>query len=431
MERQAREVAIMGGNRAGKTTVGAKIVLDMAINRPGQRIYAVTQDLDLSVRVQQRKIAELLPKKSVSYSRYDIVNGFAHRKIVFKNESAVIFKSYDQEPETFQGDDLDCVWMDELCPYSIYKECKMRLIDRGGTMFFTMTPWQGLTEVMNKIMESEKNLKFYLNTYQNPYLNKEEIDQTMNELDEDERITRTTGVPLSRSGLIFPQFYQKVHVVDPDKIKIDSNWILYNVLDPADRKPWALGWYAINLSGDVFCIDEWPRDPFEKMKSDSRTISDYVNMIGHIEKELFNKYKVPVVERIIDPNFGNTPKRFDHDWQTLKQVLNQHNLFFRDGVDDLDLGHQKVREYLNYDKDRPISHNNSPKLFMFRGMRNHIYSLSHYSWDDYKRPEERAPKQRPKDKWKDFCDVVRYLLMDEPNARTGYKGQYKVRKLAA
>ena len=61
-------------------------------------------------------------------------------KNVFGGVSVIGFKSVDQGREKFQGASLDYVWFDEEPPLDIYEECKMRVIDRCGEIYGTMTP---------------------------------------------------------------------------------------------------------------------------------------------------------------------------------------------------------------------------------------------------------------------------------------------------
>ncbi len=70
---------------------------------------------------------------------------------VFGGTSKVAFKSCDQGREKFQGASLDFVWFDEEPPKDVYDECRMRVIDRVGDIWGTMTPLKGLTWVYDEI----------------------------------------------------------------------------------------------------------------------------------------------------------------------------------------------------------------------------------------------------------------------------------------
>lgn len=391
--------------------------MDFALANDNARILCATVDFDLSIRVQQRKIKEFLPQHETMYSKYDEVRGFVHNQIVLKNGAKIFFKTYDQDVDSYQGDDLDLIWWDEEPPYAHYTEGKIRLIDRGGRMFFTMTPVNGVTNLVNELLENDDIAKHYLNTYSNPHISKTDVDLIMQGLDEVDREVRCTGKAINKAGLVYPIFNKDIHVVNRN---FEKDCLIYNVLDPHDRKPWAMGWYAVDRTGDVYCFREWPNEPFEKIKSDSRTVEEYANMIHKIEQEM----GLPIYRRMIDPNFGNRVYRQHNVTINLRDMLNRYSLFYDFAIDDVHVGHQKVREYLNYNKEQPIGPTNRPKFYISKDCRNHWYFMSNYCWDDYKKAEDRDVKQRAKDKYKDFSDLCRYLLMEDPRGYVPSRGQY-------
>ena len=100
-------------------------------------------------------------------------------KNVFGGTSVIGFKSADQGRERFQGSSLDFVWFDEEPPTEIYEECRMRVVDREGDIFGTMTPLKGLTFVYEEIYLNPKNdpqiWYEFMEWADNPYLSKKEI----------------------------------------------------------------------------------------------------------------------------------------------------------------------------------------------------------------------------------------------------------------
>lgn len=70
---------------------------------------------------------------------------------IFGGVSKIGFRSCDQGREKFQGASLDFVWFDEEPPQDIYMECRMRVVDKKGLLFGTMTPLKGLTWVYETI----------------------------------------------------------------------------------------------------------------------------------------------------------------------------------------------------------------------------------------------------------------------------------------
>ena len=66
--------------------------------------------------------------------------------------SLITFKSYDQGRDSFQGEEVDVIWLDEECPEGIYDECLIRMMTTGGRMMLTFTPINGLTSVVMRFL---------------------------------------------------------------------------------------------------------------------------------------------------------------------------------------------------------------------------------------------------------------------------------------
>lgn len=434
----ARIKGLFGGNRAGKTEEGAEYVIKKCLENPRQRWWACAETFSDSVNIQQRKVWDLLPKHETRYCHYDEVNGFRNRRIIFNNGSIIAFKSYDQKRESFQGDDLDGIWNDEETPYDIYKEQRMRLIDRNGEMIFTLTALKGVTELIAELFDDHEVLRsdysplvdeivprhiqkngahfFMLWTTENPYIDQNRLAEDMKFLSRSELKSRILGIPVNLSGRIFPQYNRQVHLVPWDAIP-KRQVTLYHVLDPHDRKPWAMSWWAVDKRNTAYCVREYPwKKNFNEMTSDDKTYEDYAQVIRDIEEELFDIYGRTVHKRIIDPNFGNATvqlaKRIEGNSKTTPvKELKRLGFRFEDGYDNLESGHLQVRKLLAYkEKDGQIV--SLPKLYVYEECQNTDRHLSRYSHKDLEAGDgdERAKPQLTQ-KYKDFCDLVRYGAM--------------------
>ena len=98
---------------------------------------------------------------------------------MFGGVSVIGFKSCDQGREKFQGASLDFVWFDEEPPQDIYEECRMRVLDRAGDIFGTMTPLKGVTFLYDEIYLNARGdpqvWYVFMEWADNPYLNKKEV----------------------------------------------------------------------------------------------------------------------------------------------------------------------------------------------------------------------------------------------------------------
>jgi phage terminase large subunit-like protein len=424
---------LCGGNRSGKTEIAVAKVLKQCLENPKQRWWVVGCTFQDSIAIQQSKFWSLLPKNKIKYGRYDQINGFTNRKLLLTNGSLIIFKSYDQQRESFQGDQVDGVLFDEECPYDIFQECKMRLIDRDGEMLISMTSLKGVTELIENLYEdsdiveseyakfvdeelpliSEKDgIKiFFLWTTKNPYIPQDRVEQEIKLMTRQEIKCRIYGLPINMTGRIYVMMNKHVHVTSIEEMP-EGAYTIYNILDPHDRKPWAIGWIAVHSTGSAYVIDEYPNKPFTEMTYDDKTYEDYAAIIKNKERTIKDIFGVSRIhKRIIDPNFGNKTVQL-HKRQggqsstTPVKQLQKLGLYFKDGIDSLEDGHLAVREWLFYDKAESGEVIVQPKLMFCDNCPNHITGMLKYS-----RPpaltakgDDEKDKVNPFQKWKDFPD---------------------------
>jgi len=438
IEDKAKTRCLFGGNRAGKTQAVAYYILTKAIAKSNQRIWAVAETYQDSIAVQQKKIWDLCPKNRIKYGKYNEINGFTNRKLLFDNNTLITFKSYDQSREAFQGDVIDICWLDEECGIDIYKECRMRLIDRDGEMLLSMTALKGITELIADIYEDHDVIEsqyaemvdstlpriaekgdfkfFHLWSIENKYINQDRVQEEAKLLPRDEKLCRIFGIPLNLHGRIYVAMNKLVHVTDIESMP-EGKYTIYHVLDPHDRKPWAMVWIAIHKTGTAYVIDEYPNRSFIEMKYDDKTYADYAAVIRAKEENIKDLFGTTVHKRILDPNFGNktvqlAQRQGGQASTTPKKQLAKLGLHFRDGIDAMEAGHLAVREWLYYDRADTGEIIVQPKLMFCDNCTNSITGMLRYSRKDVTTPSgDEKDKVGPQEKWKDFPDCIRYGVM--------------------
>ena len=117
-----------------------------------------------------------------------------------------------------------------------------------------------------------------------------------------------------------------------------------------------------------------------------------------------------VQTRIIDRHFAAV--RNLHNGLTLKQEFGEVGIDFQDSyhvaenVAEVETGILKIKEYLKYDRSKPLDSINQPLVTIDPKCKNTILACERWARD---------PKTyKPKEEWKDFVDVQRYLVMSEP-----------------
>ncbi len=438
-EDPAKSKNIFGGNRSGKTEGVADYVTRKAKSKK-LKIWCIAETYQNSIAIQQKKIWELLPKKDIVYGNYDEINGFTNRKVLLRNGTLIVFLSYDQRREAFQSDAVDIIWLDEEPPADIFKECKMRLIDRNGEMLISMTSLKGITELIEEIFDdydviesqfaplvnrdlprvAEKNgVRFYmLWTTDNPHIDQERLAQEIKFMTTEELLCRIYGMPINMSGKIYMTFNRKIHVIQDEMQMPEGSYSLYHILDPHDRKPWAMIWVAVHQTGTAYQIDEYPNKNFNEMLYDDKTYDDYAELIRAKDAQWCEVFGVKEIEkRILDPNFGNktvqlAKRQSGKSSTTPKKELLARGFYFHDATDALEAGHLAVRQWLHWEeKNGEIIV--QPKYFILERCHNTIRHLSRYSRKDIEASDgDIKDNAKPMEKYKDFADCVRYGIMD-------------------
>jgi len=66
------------------------------------------------------------------------------------------FKGYEEDRTAFQGEAAHFIWLDEEPTKAIYDECLMRLLTTQGLLMVTLTPVDGMTDVVMNMLEGTR-----------------------------------------------------------------------------------------------------------------------------------------------------------------------------------------------------------------------------------------------------------------------------------
>ena len=398
---------VFGGNRCGKTECGAVETIYMArgihpyrANKKDVHGWVVSLSTQVQRDVAQKKILHYLRKDWIEEivmqsGRKDSpemgVIDFIRVKNVFGGVSVIGFKSCDQGREKFQGASLDFVWFDEEPPYAIYLECRMRVMDKKGDIFGTMTPLKGQTFVYEEIYLNRHNdaevWYEFMEWADNPYLDEGEIKALQGCMDEGQLQSRRYGKFALAKGLVYPEFDERIHVIEP--FSVPPEWQDNIAIDPGLNNPLSAHWYAVDYDDNVYVI-------YEHFAA-GRDVDYHAQEIKRICEMLgWKRDSKGRVQALID----SAAKQ-----RTLSGVKNVCELFYERGVlvnpdveKDLFSGISRVKSYLNQS-------NGLPNLYIFSSCVNLIAELKSYYWGKGDVPR----------KVDDHClDELRYYLMTRP-----------------
>lgn len=247
--------ALFWGNRVGKTEWGAEEVAEYAtvhhlfrIMRAPFDIWAICPSFEAQEGTTQKKLLNYLPKKDIEH--IDYIRGRIIRKIALKNGVNIIFKSYEQGREKFQGAGVRLIWFDEEPPKDIWEECFVR-VEAGQQLdvILTMTAIKGMTWVYDEIYLDTSNKDLYISEAgwdDNPWLDEGQKEQMGRGLSTAALKVRREGKFVKRVGLVCAWWNRTAHIRSYDSL--DKSWTWYEVLDGGFSDPAA--WLLIGVDND-------------------------------------------------------------------------------------------------------------------------------------------------------------------------------------
>ena len=398
---------VFGGNRSGKTECGAVEAVWMARgihpyrkNRKNVFGWVVSLTSQVQRDVAQQKILHYLRPDWIeeivmtSGRRDSPAAGVIDQirvKNVFGGISVIGFKSCDQGRERFQGSSLDFVWFDEEPPQDVYEECVMRVLDRKGDIFGTMTPLKGLTFVYEEIYLNRHNNPQiwyeFMEWADNPFLSKREIKALTEALDETTLQSRRYGKFCTREGLVYPEFDESVHVIEP--FPVPKEWQDTISIDPGLKNPLSAHWYCTDFDGNVYVVAEH--------YAAGQDVDFHAEKIKHICDILgWKRDAKGRISALIDPAAGQ---------RTLASAQSVSELFYERGIladmrvdKDVFAGIAQVKSYLS-------RRNGLPDLYIFSNCTNMIREFKGYFWGNDESPVKRDDHA---------MDELRYYLMSRP-----------------
>ena len=400
---------VFGGNRSGKTECGAVECVWLARGihpyRENRRdvtgwVVSVSQQVQRDVAqakilkyLQRRYIADIVMQEGRRTSpEYGVID-YIVVKNVFGGYSRIGFKSCDQGREKFQGASLDFVWFDEEPPKDIYDECRMRVFDKKGDIFGTMTPLKGLTWVYDEIeLNQNDNPEVwceYMEWRDNPYLDKNEVKAMEAVVPESEQLSRRYGKFSTGAGLVFPEFDQSIHVIEP--FDVPKEWYSNISIDPGLANPTSIHFYALDYDGNIYVVAE----SFEA----GQNVDYHVKRIFEIADRLgWPRDSKGRICALID---SAAKQRSLACEKSVAELFCEKGILVNTNVNkDMYSGIQRLKSLF---AQRP------PKIFIFKNCVNMIRELKSYWWgiDD-----------RPKKTDDHSIDELRYFVMTLPKPKS-------------
>jgi len=278
---------IVGGNRSGKTELGAFIDIAWCLGKryfEGEPAYEYVKDLPIPDKPNTVWVVGL--DNNVLWNVIwgeKFLRGRTHAGFVpldqlekppseaepimyFKNGSILVGKSAESGREKFQSASVDLVHIDEEPEVEIYDECYQRTSDCAGKLLLTLTP---LTDVASGIRtpwvfdlhtdfkNGVPGVKFAkLSVLDNPWVPDDEKKRLIQKWEgHPEERARLYGEFIQRSGLVYNLWNPKVHKVK--RFMPPRDWPCAVIIDPAPSGPTAALQVRVDPHGNYFATGEY------------------------------------------------------------------------------------------------------------------------------------------------------------------------------
>lgn len=411
---------VFGGNRTGKTVAGAVEAVWYATGlhpyktiKPPTRGWVVSLTNEVQRDVAQHEILKWLPRDMIKdvqmrKGKKDNLRTGIIDFIELSNGSVIGFKSCEQGREKCQGTSQHWIWYDEEPPEDIYAECRMRVLDTGGDMWGTMTPLQGLTWVYDTIYLNEigdKDVAYWLIEWaDNPHLSADMIAHLESTLTDDEREARQYGKFIAMSGLVYKEFAEDIHVIDP--FNVPRDWYDNISIDPGLDAPLSAHFYAVDGDNNLYVVAEhykagesveWHAERLHAIADQLEWPRNHLGMLECLIDSAASQRTLAAERSVVDLLHDN---RIMADTKVTKDVWT---------------GIQRVKQYLRL-REHPqveVWPRGKPKLFIFRTCTNLIREIKSYRW----RPQTASGDQtdRPIKRDDHAMDDLRYYIMSRPD----------------
>ena len=226
-----------------------------------------------------------------------------------------------------------------------------------------------------------------VNWEDNPFLSKREIKLLEGSLSSSALDSRKYGRFSEGCGLVYPEFDEGVHVIEP--FAVPCGWQEIISIDPGLNNPLSAHWYCVDWDGNIYVVAEH--------YAAGKDIDFHAEAILGISRKLgWKTDSRGRVQALIDSAAGQ---------RTLASVKSVAELFYERGIlvntcvnKDVFSGISRVKSYL-------ARGNGTPDLYIFSNCRMMISEFKGYCWGAGDSPVKRDDHA---------MDELRYFVMTRP-----------------
>lgn len=362
---------VVCGRKFGKTTLEAEELLGRAIFKDNQRVLYVAPTLGDARTLMWDRLKTRLGKAIIdeNETRLELKVRTVHGGI------SDLFLGSWEKVQNYRGDEFDLIVFDEVQDYRNFwvgwsEAMRPTLTPRLGEALFTGTAkgFNHLYDLYNLPYTDADYKSFHFTTYDNPHVDRGEIEKAKKELTEDRFAQEYLAEFKKAEGLVFKEFDRTKHVYK-EEVKTYSDYMCG--IDFGYTNPTAV--IDAVVKDHVYYI---PHELYKTGMTDEET-ADYV-----ANKRYYKVYP--------DPEAPEAIEVMRRKGVNIRQVSK--------GKDSIQAGINKVRELFKQNR-----------LFIHSSCINLIAELETYSYAD-KSPYRNA-NENPIDEYNHAIDALRYIVM--------------------
>lgn len=249
-----RYIVVNCGRRAGKTWLLAYRLFWMATQGgpkdPKKVLWYVAPTYKQAKNILWEMLLEIIPKEAIAKRNE------TELKITLINGNQIHVKGADN-PDSLRGVHIDFCVFDE-CAFIdkwdlVWKIMRPTLADSKAKVWFVSTP-NGFNHFKDlayndagdgkHIFSQLDHSYHHFTTYENPHIDREEIETMKREMNEDAFQQEIMGEFRKMEGLIYKEFNRDIHMVEVPEF--DTNWSFTRTLDFGFAHKAALLYFAIS-----------------------------------------------------------------------------------------------------------------------------------------------------------------------------------------
>jgi PBSX family phage terminase large subunit len=391
-----RYKVINAGRRAGKTMLVTLKMVDFATRQSGKQIWYIAPTYKQAKQIVWEMLKQFIPKSLVlKWNETDLT-------VILKTQSKISLKGADN-PDSLRGVKIDLAIFDEVAFFArwdeVWKILRPTLADSKADAWFISTPngfnhFKHLADnfVPNgayKLFRDDDVNYFHFTTYDNPYIDKEEIEMMKAEMDEDSFAQEIMGEFRKLVGLIYKDFSRETHMVDVPFDKFSTNWTFSRALDFGFSHKTALGYFAISPDMKEIYM-------YDGLYQEGLTEYDIANVC--LVKDAGRYINNPVADSA-QPMSIEELKKYGVNFSPVEK-----------GRDSVKHGISKVAELLKIRKDT-----GKPTLMFNRDLNWVADEMEKYRWME--RKTDGKVMEVPYKKDDDAMDMIRYFSMSHRGSK--------------